>query len=83
LDAPDDVAEPSQAAPVAKDQYLVQPRSVVLLIGEGGWQRPHRAELEGFGGPANHLVASSAAAPPAAILGENAGRDEGPAMCRQ
>ncbi len=36
LDAPDDVAEPSQAGAVAEDHYLVQPRSVVLLIAEGG-----------------------------------------------
>jgi len=39
-DAPDDVAEPGNAALVSQDHYLVQPRSVVLLLGRTAGQRP-------------------------------------------
>jgi glycogen operon protein len=39
-DAPDDVAEPGNAALVSQDHYPVQPRSVVLLLGRTAGQRP-------------------------------------------
>jgi glycogen operon protein len=34
-DAPEDIADPAQGRVVTEDQYRVQPRSVVLLLGEG------------------------------------------------
>jgi hypothetical protein len=39
-DAPDDIAEPGRASLVQEDHYLVQPRSVVLLLARGVESRP-------------------------------------------
>jgi glycogen operon protein len=39
-DAPDDIAEPGRASLVPDDRYLVQPRSVVLLLAQGGESHP-------------------------------------------
>jgi glycogen operon protein len=46
-DAPDDVAEPGNAALVSQDHYPVQPRSVVLLLGRTARQRPAGASPAG------------------------------------